>query len=240
MDATKRFIVPPALSMQSAAPAVLLQVPVGPAPSWWNQGSLQWEVQEKHFDNMDLWWPQWWALPQGCISECRANLGAVSSCDPVLYKPSRAGTCQANGCWNWLQLTQILLFFCCTGGLFPAMLLLLFTYPGDSSSLWNTSQAPHPRQSLFSYRPERAISTQNSSKRPLKLLASPRARLGEVFAGRGNTLGFQGSKPQNLLVIYLWEETREIFHVPPNKPLPWLDSNNSKTLQGGEAFPHPL
>lgn len=30
------------------------------------------------------------------------------------------------------------IFFCCIGGLFPAMLLLLFTCPGDSSSLWKT------------------------------------------------------------------------------------------------------
>lgn len=38
--------VPPALPMHSAAPAVLLQVPLVPAPSWWSQGSLQWEVEE--------------------------------------------------------------------------------------------------------------------------------------------------------------------------------------------------
>lgn len=65
------------------------------------------------------------------------------------------------------------------------------------------SQAPHPRQSLFSYRPEWAISTQNSLQRPLKLLASPRVRHSELCAGRGKNSGFQGSKPKNPPVIYL-------------------------------------
>lgn len=75
------------------------------------------------------------APASGSISECRANLSAAPSCDTVLYKPSRAGICQANEHCNWFQLPQILLFFCFIGGLFPAMLFLLFTYPGDSSSL---------------------------------------------------------------------------------------------------------
>lgn len=51
-----------------------------------NQGSLQWEVKENPFDNIYLWWPQWWAPPQGLsTSSIRANLGAVPWCDAVLY-----------------------------------------------------------------------------------------------------------------------------------------------------------
>lgn len=51
------------------------------------------------------------APASGSISECRANLSAAPSCDTVLYKPSRAGICQANEHCNWFQLPQILLFF---------------------------------------------------------------------------------------------------------------------------------
>lgn len=81
---------PPAPPMHRAAPAALLQVPLVPAPSWWNQGSLQWEVKEKQFDSICSWWPQWWTLPQGCrasapgrISESRINFCAVPLCDTV-------------------------------------------------------------------------------------------------------------------------------------------------------------
>lgn len=84
---------------------------------------------------------------------------------------------------NWFQLPH-LLFFWCTGGLFPAMLLLL----------WNTSQAPHPTHSLFSYRPERAISTQNSLQRPLKLL--PAQEWGTVRCVLGNILAFKEANPR--------------------------------------------
>lgn len=159
-------------------------------------------------------------------------------CTLKSFPSARAGICQADEHCNWFQLTQILLFLCCIGGPLPAMLLLLFTYPGDSSSLWNTSVRHLIPGRAFSLTDLSGLSAPKIPCRgpwscwPAQEWGTVRCVLGE------ETLWLSRKQTQesscNLFI------GREISRVPPNKPLPLLDSNHSKTLQGVEAFPHPL
>lgn len=76
------------------------------------------------------------------FSEFRVNLCAVPSCNAALYTCShvpmqvfiRSMNIVTGFSWH-----RFCFFLCYIGDLFFAMLLSLFTYPGDSSFLWNIS-----------------------------------------------------------------------------------------------------
>lgn len=162
--------------------------------------------------------------PQHQAASVSAEQTLVQSPGVMLYFINPPEQVFVSELCNWFQLPH-LLFSCCTGGLFPAMLLLL----------WNISQAPHPRHSLFSYRPERAISTQNSLQRPLKLL--PAQEWGTVSCVLGNILAFKEANPRIPLQFFYRKKQGKSFMFLQINLSPGLTQIIQKPCKEWKHFP---
>lgn len=137
------------------------------------------------------------------FSEFRVNLCAVALCNTVLYKrfhPPMQVFIRPMNTLTGFSWHRFCLFLCCIGGLFSATAPFIVHRPWRQQlTAKSVSKASRCAQSLFSYRPEMAISIQNSLRRPLNELAGPGGKCGEVCAGRGNTRAFKEAKPRIFL-----------------------------------------
>lgn len=95
------------------------------------------------------------------------------------------------------------LFLCYIGGLFSAMLLSLFTYPGESSSLWNISPRHLMRTEPFLSQTWDSYQYPKFPAKVLEQAGRTRRKVWWCVLWERQHPGFEGSKPKNLPVIYL-------------------------------------